>query len=104
LEPPTIPGRFILYSVCQQLRLTQRALHEERMLPLGQRIARRLLDLGELDNKITSSQAVIADFLGVSRVSVGKTLKEFQLLGFIEIGYGSITILNADALRDYGSL
>jgi CRP-like cAMP-binding protein len=74
------------------------------MLPLGQRIARRLLDLGELDNKITSSQAVIADFLGVSRVSVGKTLKEFQLLGFIEIGYGSITILNADALRDYGSL
>lgn len=94
----------IMQSVCQQLRLTQRALHEERMLPLGHRIARRLLDLAELDNKIMSSQSVIADFLGVSRVSVGKTLKEFQFFGYIEIGYGSITIVNADALRDYGSL
>lgn len=94
----------VMRSVCEQLRLTQRSLHEERMLPLGHRIARRLLSVADPDGKILSSQSMIADFLGVSRVSVGKALKEFQALGYIQIGYANITICNRDGLRDYGTL
>lgn len=94
----------VLRSVCEQLRLTQRSLHEERMLSLSHRIARRLLDVADADGKILSSQSMIADFLGVSRVSIGKALKEFQALGYIQIGYANITICNGDGLRDYGTL
>lgn len=94
----------VMRSVCEQLRLTQRSLHEERMLPLAHRIARRLLDVAGADGRILSSQSMIADFLGVSRFSVGKTLKEFQALGYIQIGYANITICNGEGLHEYGTL
>lgn len=93
----------VMRSVCEQLRVTQRSLHEERMLSLAHRIARRLLDVADADGRILSSQSMIADFLGASRFSVGKTLKVFQALGYIEVGYANIKICDGDGLREYGT-
>ncbi len=93
----------IIDSLCHRLRSVAGSLHDERMLPLRQRLARRLLDLVDSGGAIEFSQSTIADFLGVSRFSVGKVLKEFENAGFIEIGYGKMMVRNETALREYGA-
>lgn len=92
----------IIDSLCQRLKSVSGALEDQRMLPLRQRLATRLLGLANTDGIIEYSQSIIADFLGVSRFSIGKALKEFESAGFIEIGYGRILIRNESALRQYG--
>lgn len=39
------------------------------------------------DGNIDYSQSTLADYLGVSRLSIGKALKEFENAGFVETGY-----------------
>lgn len=93
----------IIDSLCQRLKSVSGSLQDERMLPLRQRLARRLLGLAGPDGVIEYSQSTLAEFLGVSRFSIGKALKEFENAGFIEIGYGKMMIRNEAALRKYGA-
>ena len=46
-----------------------------------------------------ATQQDLADLVGVSRVSLGKALTGLQAPGFIEPGYGFVTIRDGAALR-----
>lgn len=92
----------IIDSLCHRLKSVSGALQDERMLPLRQRLSRRLLGLADPNGVVEYSQSTLADFLGVSRFSIGKALKEFENAGFIEIGYGKMMIRDEAALRNYG--
>lgn len=65
---------------------------------LPQRLARFLLEEG-VDGTMLLPQRTIAQMLGVQRTSVNKTLKEFEGRGIIELGYGSVTVVDEEALR-----
>lgn len=93
----------IIDSLCHRLKIVSGTLEDERMLPLRQRLARRLLGLADCDGVIGYSQSTLADFLGVSRFSIGKALKEFEQAGFVEIGYARMLIKNETALQKYAA-
>lgn len=65
---------------------------------LSQRLARLLLEEG-VDGTMKLPQRTIAQMLGVQRTSVNKTLNEFERRGIIQIGYGSVTVADEEALR-----
>ncbi|MDP2417876.1 MAG: Crp/Fnr family transcriptional regulator [Hydrogenophaga sp.] len=86
--------------VCQKLRVTFVVLEELALLPLEERIQRRLCLLaqgygsrGAPRRRIRLGQEVLARMLGVSRQSVNKALKTLESRGFLRLHYGEIELL-----------
>ena len=63
---------------------------------LDQRLAAELLGKGQ---RVESSHEQLAQRLGVSRESVSRQLKHFEERGWVQLGRGSIGILDPRALR-----
>ena len=89
-----------------KLRLAFIAMEESALLPIPQRVARRLQHMvegyGERQLKrraVEVSQDQLASMLAVSRQTVNHVLKELEQKGLIKLAYGSIEILDADGLR-----
>ncbi len=87
--------------LCQRLRLAFTAVEESILLPLPQRLAKKLLYIenpqlkGEDGLPYTQvSQQEIAQMLGVSRQSVSKQLTQWAKEGLIVLAYNSFAILN----------
>lgn len=67
---------------------------------LDQRLAAALLGKGQ---RVDSSHEQLAHTLGVSRESVSRQLKHFEERGWVQLGRGSIGILDPRALRQLSS-
>lgn len=86
--------------LCQRLRLAFTAVEESVLLPLPQRLAKKLLYiLAPQDNQQAKiftqiSQQEIAQMLGVSRQSVSKQLTQWAKDGILELSYNSFAILD----------
>jgi CRP/FNR family transcriptional regulator len=63
------------------------------------RLADRLLALADSNAQIVQTQAQIATELGTAREVVSRQLQEFQRRGWVTLGRGSVTVLDAAALR-----
>lgn len=66
---------------------------------LPARIARLLLREGA-DGALHLPQKTIAQMLGVQRTSVNKILNEFERDGLVRLGYGRVTLLDTERLRE----
>lgn len=78
-----------------------------RRLPILERTAKVLLSMSHTlggSNVLRGRQDELAYTLGVTRVSLGKSLKELNRLGLIEIGYAKIAIPDSDRLSDWVEL
>ena len=67
------------------------------------RVAKQILSVSEsIDNAdvVSLRQVELAHSLGVSRVSIGKSLKELAQQNLIKIGYGKLEILSRRGLVD----
>lgn len=67
------------------------------------RVAKQILSVSEsIDNAdiVSLRQVELAHSLGVSRVSIGKALKELAYQNFIKIGYGKLEIISRRGLVD----
>lgn len=64
------------------------------------RIARLLLQSADGDNVVKLTHEEIAGIVGVSRVTVSKTLGKFKRLGFLKTDYGKILITKSNKLRE----
>ncbi|MEH6346970.1 MAG: Crp/Fnr family transcriptional regulator [Bermanella sp.] len=86
--------------LCQRLRLAFTAVEESLLLPLPQRLAKKLLFIqAPQDNQQAKSftqvsQQEIAQMLGVSRQSVSKQLTQWAKDGILELSYNSFAILD----------
>lgn len=67
-------------------------------LPAPQRIARHLLALPDSGGSLPCTHEGIGQAVGVSRVTVSRTLSDFSARGIIRPGYGNLRILNRPAL------
>lgn len=68
-------------------------------LPADQRIARYLLSMsGEHTGPTSCTHESIGQAVGVSRVTVSRTLGLFSEMGLVKLGYRTITILDQDTL------
>jgi CRP-like cAMP-binding protein len=98
----------LLETLSLRVRRTDEALADLALLDLPSRLAKRLLSLATTHQpsraaapaKLRITQAEMASMLGVSRESVNKQLNAFAREGWVALGRGSVTIENAQALRD----
>jgi len=96
----------LLRLLCQRIRWTSGLAEDSALLALPARLARRLLSLGKLHGHQTLngvhlviSQEDVARFLGISRQVVNQYLQGWKANGWVELGRGKMTILDAQALQ-----
>lgn len=77
-----------------------------RRLPVIEQTAKLLLSMQQAANStsVQCKQSDLAFSLGISRVSIGKALKELAELGLIQLGYGHITIPDPSELEHWVNL
>ncbi len=85
---------------CRKLRVAFVVLEELALLPLEERVLRRLQLLAQgygsrdvMRRRIRVAQEVLARMLGVSRQSVNKALKQLEARGALRLHYGEIELL-----------
>lgn len=97
----------LLKLLCTRLRWTSELVEESVFLTGPVRLAKRLLILTKLHGRpaavpeLRISQDELAHFLGISRQIVNHHLREWQGLGWVELGRGVIRINDATALRAF---
>jgi CRP/FNR family cyclic AMP-dependent transcriptional regulator len=90
----------------KRMRWMDTQISEQAFLPLPVRLARKVLHLlGEgRSDRLPMSQASLADFVGVSREAVSKTLAEWKRAAIVEVSRGGIRVADRVALEDLAQL
>jgi len=102
-------NRFLLTQLNERLGQFIGMLAHERLLDPDARVARCLASLFNaflypgVSEKLTISQEEIGYLSGVSRQRVNQALRALEDGGLLRIEYGGLTVLDAAALRNYGS-
>jgi len=95
----------LLETLSLRLRRADQALADLSFLDMPHRLARRLLrmaagtDAPGPESRVVVTQTELAGMLGVSRETVNKQLREFEREGLVELGRGSVRLLDFDRLR-----
>jgi CRP-like cAMP-binding protein len=97
--------------VTNRLRLVFTALEDVVVLPLGVRLARRLVwaaeRYGEWHDRssrvLDLKQEQLAAMLSASRQSVNQVLKDLEARGLVKLAYGTIEIVDLEGLRKAGT-
>lgn len=97
-----------LLRLCgERLRWTSGLLEDAALLDAPARLAKRLLSLGQLHGRKTArgvtlriSQEDLASFLGVSRQAVNQQLQAWKARGWVDLGRGRVTVLDAGAIQN----
>ena len=106
-----------LYSLfmkllCRRIRISFAMLEDSALLPLSSRLAKRLLmhahNYGQTDDEggrpcVQLSQESLGLMLNSSRQSINKLLKRLESLGWLQIQYGQILILDEERLTQLAS-
>ena len=84
----------MLKSVTEQLHNALEWIDDLRRYPLKYRLGKALLQMMKHHENpyLNINQHELADMLGVSRVAIGKELKDYKARGFITIHYGAVEI------------
>jgi CRP/FNR family cyclic AMP-dependent transcriptional regulator len=97
----------VIQLLCERIRWTSGLAEESALLSVPERLARRLLSLGQTHGHETAngvelsiSQEEVARFLGLSRQAVNQYLQQWKVQGWLALGRGRIVIFDKDALRN----
>lgn len=109
LRHPTIYERFAR-MLSLRLRATFDLVEEAAVAPLAQRLARRLLELAQLEpsglnaatiphaREVPLTQEELGHLLGKSRQSIAKLLRLWEQDGIVQTKYGRVFVERPDAL------
>lgn len=96
----------LLRQCGERLRWTSGLLEDAALLDAPARLAKRLFSLSHLHGErsgsgytLRISQEDLANFLGVSRQAVNQQLQAWKAKGWVELGRGSVTVLDERSLR-----
>lgn len=93
---------FLIDLLCRRIRRLSGELGDQATLNMEARLAKRILFLNNIlagtDGWITISQADLAEYLGATRESVNKIIKEWQRERIVESRRGAVRPLAADEL------
>ena len=102
-DEPSI-AHALLKTTLTRTHILLEMLDAIRRLPILERTAKVILSMAYTlggSNILKSRQEELAFALGITRVSLGKALRELSRLGLIEIGYGRIIIPNFEGLETW---
>lgn len=101
-------SRAIIGLLCSRIRWISGEFGDQVMLKVDARLAKRLLFMASAfaddDGWIEISQSELADFLGATRESVNKNLKQWREARIIDIRRNGIRILDEERLRTHVAL
>ena len=100
-------SRALLKTTLMRTHILLEMLDAIRRLPILERTAKVLLSMSYTlggSNTLYSRQDELAYTLGITRVSLGKALKQLRQLGLIEVGYAKIVIPDQSRLGDWVEL
>jgi CRP-like cAMP-binding protein len=104
-EPELV--RHVVQLLCERIRWTSGLAEESALLSVPERLARRLLSLGQLHGhetpngvELSISQEEVARFLGLTRQVVNQYLQNWKIQGCLTLGRGKIVIVDEHALRE----
>ncbi len=93
--------------LCRKLRMAMEGMSDLMLLPLSQRLAKRLLALADdygrphehgIEIDFHLPQDELGRLLGTSRQSVSKELKALEKNGWVKLAYGRIIVADREAL------
>ena len=97
----------VVQLLCERIRWTSGLAEDSALLSVPERLARRLLSLGQLHGhetpngvELSISQEEVARFLGLTRQVVNQYLQNWKTQGCLALGRGKIVIVDEHALRD----
>lgn len=99
LERPHLAKDFLALAG-RRMRWMSKQMEEQVFLPPTARLAAKVLYLANADQVIQMSQAQLADYVGVTREAVSKTLSEWKREGLVAVSRGKIKILQPDGLLE----
>ncbi len=92
-------ARWLLSAMAHKMRLALDRIEVDSSLSAKARIARVLADLVlEEGQDLEITQQQLADFIGVSRVTVGQVLGALEREGLVQRNYSRIRVCNAGGL------
>ncbi len=96
----------LIQLLCKRVRWTAEQMEDSALLGPPARLAKRLLALASVHGRetpegtrLTLSQEELAQFLSLSRQAVNQHLQTWRGKGWLSIGRGSVTLLDARALQ-----
>jgi CRP/FNR family transcriptional regulator, cyclic AMP receptor protein len=96
----------LIQLLCKRVRWTAEQMEDSALLNPPARLAKRLLTLASIHGRETPegtrlalSQEELAQFLGLSRQMVNQHLQTWRGKGWIVLGRGSVTLVEARALQ-----
>lgn len=91
----------MLQYLARTVQLLSGHVDEITFRPAEQRLAALLLDMDDRsgDGRLSYTQDDLASSIGVSRVTVSRTLSRFAKAGWVKTEYGGLRLLDRDALR-----
>jgi CRP/FNR family transcriptional regulator, cyclic AMP receptor protein len=96
----------LIQLLCKRVRWTAELMEDSALLSVPAKLAKRLLSLASVHGRtspegarLAISQEELAQFLGLSRQIVNQHLQAWRGKGWISLGRGSITLVNARALQ-----
>lgn len=93
-------ARWLLASLAAQLSIALNRIETNQSLSAEARLARFLSDLAERDGQtIKVTQQELANFIGVSRVTIGHIIRRMADAGLVKLGYKALTILQPAQLQ-----
>lgn len=90
--------KYLLTDLSYRVVVALNFLREQREEPLQLRLAKRLRDIAKEDDTVEYTQAEIAEFLAVTRISISKGLKTLEELQLIERRERALIAIKRDAL------
>jgi CRP/FNR family transcriptional regulator len=98
----------LLRLMCSRMRLFSAYMANTALAGLPSRVALRLLEVARIGSlgqlTLPIGQSALAMLVGASRQTTNKILKQFEKDGLVQLGYGSVELLNLDALRRLAKL
>lgn len=103
LDEPQI-ALHLIDMLCERVRWTSHQVESAAFLSLAERLADQLQVMveaggGQLPTTLRISQSELASFLNVSRQAVNGCLQDWQRAGCVQLGRGSIEVLDLAGLR-----
>ena len=93
-QRPAVAVR-IIELLCERLRWMSERMEETVLLPVSQRLGRRLVALGEdYGADLSVSQEELAVFVGATRETVNRQLQVWKRMNLVELGRNRIRLID----------
>jgi CRP/FNR family transcriptional regulator len=95
---------FVFDLLSQRLSSVMEIVEEVAFGRMDTRLARLLLERGQRSDRLRATHQELASELGSSREVISRLLEDFSSKGLVEVGRGSLRILDRDGLQERASV